>query len=75
MPLYEYRCSGCHQSFETLLDRWDSPAPPCPQCGEARTERLLSVFAVPTASACEERSRPSPGGCGAGGCACRASSN
>lgn len=48
MPIYEYRCKSCDQTFETLRGmRDDSPAA-CPGCGGAETMRLLSLFAAHT---------------------------
>jgi putative FmdB family regulatory protein len=44
MPIYEYRCLSCEERFEELVRRPDDTAP-CPQCGGAEVERLLSVFA------------------------------
>lgn len=78
MPLYDYRCASCHRAFESLLDRWDSPAPPCPHCGAVTTQRLMSVFAVgATAGARTSPSHPTPGAgpCGSSGCACRPAPN
>ena len=46
MPLYEYRCGACGARFEDLVAA-GSPAPPCPECGAARSERLLSAQAPP----------------------------
>lgn len=69
MPLYEYACPDCRHAWESLQDRWDSPAPPCPQCGAVRSERRLSTFAVVAPSV--GRSPAPTEGCGGGGCACR----
>ncbi|MCB1000695.1 MAG: zinc ribbon domain-containing protein [Ilumatobacteraceae bacterium] len=45
MPLYEYRCRTCDQSFELRRPMNDSNAPaPCPD-GHVDSVRLLSVFA------------------------------
>jgi putative FmdB family regulatory protein len=77
VPLYDYRCTTCRRNFESLLDRWDSPEPPCPHCGAATVQRELSVFAVGAASeACDSPRRGSGvGPCGSSGCACRPASN
>ncbi len=75
MPLYEYRCTACRHAFESLVNRWDSPAPACPQCGAAQAQRQLSVFAVASASPREQLPCGETGSCGAGGCACRAAAN
>ena len=75
MPLYDYRCTGCRRTFETLLDRWNAPAPPCPHCGVAGAVRQFSVFAVASvldggSQACDEQ-----GACGTSSCACKFSPN
>lgn len=69
MPLYEYRCPACDQVWEALQDRWDSPAPDCPGCGQARGNRQMSAFAV--GSAPTRGATPAPGPCGTNDCACR----
>jgi putative FmdB family regulatory protein len=40
MPIYEYECPQGHQ-HEHLI-HWDSPVPPCPQCGALESRRLVS---------------------------------
>ena len=75
MPLYEYTCQTCYNTFEKLrpVSELDADAP-CTDCGSA-SQRQLSVFAAVTVSA---RGESSPvaggGGCcgggGGGGCAC-----
>lgn len=45
MPLYEYRCPTCGQTFEKLVRLGATEAPPCPSCGAAGAERLISVIA------------------------------
>ena len=45
MPIFEYSCGACGHQFEKLVRRDISP-PACPSCGDARTERLLSLPSV-----------------------------
>lgn len=47
MPLYEYLCPDCQESFETLrpLDVRDDPAE-CPRCRRMTEQRKLSTFAA-----------------------------
>ena len=40
MPIYEYCCDKCHQEFEELVFGDDTP--PCPHCGAAQTQKLIS---------------------------------
>ncbi len=43
MPIYEFKCSGCDETFEVLVLRPVDRTEPCPNCGSAETEKLLSV--------------------------------
>jgi putative FmdB family regulatory protein len=46
MPLYEYHCSGCGQTFEQLRRMQDADRDlECPKCRSGKVERLLSTFA------------------------------
>ncbi len=75
MPLYEYTCQTCHNTFEKLRPVRDMDADaPCTDCGSPSL-RQLSVFAAVTVSAGGESSPiAGGGGCcgggGGGGCAC-----
>ena len=73
MPIYEYRCCACDNTFSTLVASSDMPDEEitCPRCKEHRAEKLLSMK-----SAIIDRSRTAgsapvcrrmPEG---GGCAC-----
>ncbi|MEO5901290.1 MAG: zinc ribbon domain-containing protein [Ilumatobacteraceae bacterium] len=72
MPLYEFRCRTCDETFEVRrpMSQASEPAT-CPD-GHDGAVRLLSVFASVGASGVPAPSMPAPraGGCGAGcGCA------
>lgn len=41
MPLYEYRCNSCNDTFELRQKFSDPPASACPSCGGA-VEKLIS---------------------------------
>ena len=59
MPLYEYSCRKCGHQFEALVRSHDTPA--CPACGASELERLLSLFAVDSATtrdAARQKSMP-----------------
>ena len=45
MPIFEYRCSGCLDEFESLVLN-SSPAPGCPSCGSQDLEKLMSMSSV-----------------------------
>jgi putative FmdB family regulatory protein len=41
MPLYEYRCESCDNTFELRQKFSDPPASTCPTCG-GKVEKLIS---------------------------------
>ena len=41
MPLYEYQCKSCSNTFELRQKFSDAPASECPACGGA-VEKLIS---------------------------------
>ncbi len=41
MPIYEYRCNECQQTFEEWQKDFTERQVPCPVCG-AKAERLIS---------------------------------
>ena len=46
MPIYEYQCPECQHRFSVLVrSAGDKEKPPCPECGGARTARLISPVA------------------------------
>ncbi len=46
MPMYEYRCGGCEQTFEMVQSMHDRPEDTvCPHCRAKKATRLLSAFA------------------------------
>lgn len=52
MPLYEYRCLGCHRCSTVLVLSLTNHAPPtCSHCLSPRMERMLSRFASPKSEA------------------------
>ena len=74
MPIYEYHCGDCDNSFETFL-RPGERQTECPACHGARIERQMSVFASgrnsDTAGPINGGGRPmGGGGCCGGGCGC-----
>ncbi|MFW5775101.1 MAG: FmdB family zinc ribbon protein [Chitinivibrionales bacterium] len=43
MPIYEYRCKKCGNSFEELVARDPGKPLPCPSCKSEETEKLMSA--------------------------------
>jgi putative FmdB family regulatory protein len=73
MPLYEYRCRTCDDTFEMRRAMSESNEPaPCP-AGHTDSVRLLSVFASvggTPGSGGGASAAPQGGGCGSA-CGCR----
>jgi len=48
MPLFEYTCPGCGQSFEKLVrsSQTERDFAECPSCGNPYSARQISTFAV-----------------------------
>jgi putative FmdB family regulatory protein len=68
MPIYEFVCMECESHFEELM-RLAEADPSCPDCGSARTNRQLSVFAA-HGTAEQPSFGGSGGGCCGGSCGC-----
>lgn len=66
MPLFEYTCEACDQSFELLVRGGENLA--CPHCGSDRLEKAWSVPAAHTGGRSSELPicgpQPGAGGCG-----------
>lgn len=45
MPIYEFKCKKCGNTFESLCFRsTGEDKSPCPSCGSEESEKLLSIF-------------------------------
>jgi len=74
VPLYEFRCPVCDDTFEARRPMAEASDPiDCPQ-GHEGSRRLLSVFASVGSSSAPGPSAPAPRptghGCGSGMCGC-----
>jgi putative FmdB family regulatory protein len=77
MPLYEYRCNACLETFELLRPMAARTLEAvCPSCESKTTMPLISRVAIAVSSASRAESAPAPrpssggGGCCGGGCGC-----
>lgn len=70
MPMYEYRCAGCGEEFETYVST-GATAVACPACASREVKRKLSVFALKSDGPFASSAMPSGGSCCGGGCSCR----
>ncbi len=69
MPMYEYRCQACGESYEELVSR-STPDQElsCPSCGERASKRLLSTFSAGRSGGSASLGGSSQeGGCAPGG--------
>lgn len=71
MPLYEYACLDCNESFDHLRAISDADAViQCPECGGDHTARSLSLVAAPAVGRdMPDMSAGSSCACG-GACSC-----
>ncbi len=45
MPIYEYKCKSCDETFESYRGLLDSDSNvKCPKCGSGNLQRVLSRF-------------------------------
>lgn len=70
MPIYEYQCCDCEDSFEVFVRNGESVE--CPRCHSARLTRQLSRFSAGPRSTSPSASGQAPvsGGCCGGACGC-----
>lgn len=74
MPIYEYNCSKCGNSFELLIRSKSDLPSKCPKCGSKKITKGFSAFAVsssdssfdPKCEACPTAGTGCGGGCGCG---------
>ena len=46
MPIYEYRCNGCHRRVSILVRSSSESSITCPSCDSTKLNRLFSSFSV-----------------------------
>ena len=63
MPIFEFKCGKCKETFEVFFrSRDEKVAIACPKCGSKRAKRQMSSFAGKVGNT-------SAGGAGCGSCA------
>lgn len=74
MPMYEYSCEACDNTFELRQKFSDPPADKCPTCGGA-VKKLISSTAFSlkgdgwfNTGYCPKTEAPKPAACAGGGC-------
>lgn len=47
MPVYEYRCDACGETFDLFVRSvTQQKEPKCPQCGSTQVRKAVSLFGV-----------------------------
>jgi putative FmdB family regulatory protein len=65
MPIFEYTCTACGESFSKLQFGAGSEGVKCPKCESIEVERQLSTFAS-ASSGTEAAACPSAANCSSG---------
>jgi putative FmdB family regulatory protein len=68
MPIYEYYCEDCENSFEALVRPGRPEDAACPQCHGGHLSREMSVFASARGGLDSGGNGFTPSGAGGGGC-------
>ena len=70
MPIYEFRCLECNETFETLVRRREEQLI-CPSCQSEQLQKLISAHSVGSGipdTACGSAPCMPALACGSGGC-------
>jgi putative FmdB family regulatory protein len=67
MPIYEFACKKCQQSFEELVFN-QSEKIKCPSCGSTKVERAMSVFSFSSGGSYRSSAGSSCDNCAKGNC-------
>lgn len=74
MPIFEYQCQQCSESFEKITLASSQTKPDCPECGSEDVAKQISTFAAksndPGPGSFSETNAPSCGSCGVPGGPC-----
>jgi putative FmdB family regulatory protein len=66
MPIFEYVCEQCNNSFEKLV--MGSSEPECPSCHGKKLAQKFSVFSAAAPRTSSPAPAPMGGCCGGGAC-------
>lgn len=64
MPMYAFRCGKCGHEYEELVRQFGQ-AVPCPKCGSAEVERMVSAPAARVGQRLQSRLADRGSGCSA----------
>jgi putative FmdB family regulatory protein len=62
MPIYEYSCKDCCQTFEKLVFQNDTAPVCCPRCEGTNVTRLMSATSVFSSESLGRCAAPAGGG-------------
>jgi len=68
MPLYEFVCRQCNKDFETIVPASRRDAVACPDCGNEKTARKISLASPARVSHTVAANTSFGQGCGAESC-------
>ncbi|MFZ5647085.1 MAG: FmdB family zinc ribbon protein [Bacillota bacterium] len=83
MPIYEYKCNNCNNTFEKLILSGQGEDLTCPNCGGKELKKLISAPFLPSSvgkpanddtapgpccGSSPEKEKCEPGSCCSGGC-------
>ncbi|HUI93787.1 MAG TPA: zinc ribbon domain-containing protein [Chitinivibrionales bacterium] len=75
MPIYEYECEKCGNTFEEIVSSFTNDTLPCPKCKSKKTRKLMSrvggiaMGKISSGPACSSgHACPGANSCGAGNC-------
>jgi putative FmdB family regulatory protein len=60
MPVYEFKCAGCGETYSEIRRMGDDTGVPCPRCGSTDTKKLISTFASISKSSSPVRAAATP---------------
>lgn len=68
MPIYEYRCPHCGETFEKLVPMTaDEKKIECPKCGQKGVSKKISLFGACCGDSLGNFTAPQSPSCGSGG--------
>ncbi|MBP2323246.1 putative FmdB family regulatory protein [Kibdelosporangium banguiense] len=68
MPMYEFKCRDCHDTFEVNRPMSESSAPATCPSGHSDTVKLLSMAGLAGSASAAGPAAGGGGGCCGGGC-------
>ena len=64
MPIFEYRCKDCNNTFEMLVKNNDENEIICPECKSSNSKKLFSAFSTTNSTSVQSYNSCASGNCG-----------